>query len=87
MGVLASLLVGGLTGGVGKLVTAGLLSQGTMQALMSGWFASGGALLTGEGAASFSAFAWAAAVRFLNRAAYVLLCGCTGFLGDVIVRA
>jgi hypothetical protein len=86
MGVLASFLLGGATGGIGKLVTTGLLSQGAAQALASGWFSAGGALLTGRGAASLSSLAWAAITRFANKAAYVLFCGCTGFLGDVIIR-
>ncbi len=86
MGVLASFLIGGASGGIGKLVTTGLLSQGAAQALASGWFSAGGAMLTGRGAASLSSLAWAAITRFANKAAYVLFCGCTGFLGDVIVR-
>jgi hypothetical protein len=86
MGVLASFLLGGVTGGIGKLVTTGLLCQGTAQALAAGWLSSGGTLLTGQGAASLSALVWAAVTRFANQAAYVLFCGCTAFLGDVIVR-
>jgi hypothetical protein len=86
MGVLASFIVGGATGGVGKLVTVGFMSQGAAQALAAGWFASGGALLTGGGAASLSTLARAAVTRWANKAAYVLLCGCTGLLGDVVVR-
>ena len=86
MGVLASFLIGGATGGIGKLVTTGLLTQGAAQALAAGWFSTGGALLTGRGAASLSTLAWAAITRFANKAAYVLFCGCTGFLGDVIIR-
>jgi hypothetical protein len=84
-GVLASFLLGGITGGLGKLVTTGFMTQA--QALAAGWLSSGGALLTGEGAASLSAYAWAATMRLAHKAAYVLLCGCTGFLGDVIIRA
>ena len=87
MGVLASFVVGGLTGGIGKLVTTGLLSQGAVQALAAGWLSSGGTLFTGEAAASFSAYAWAATMHFTHKLAYVFLCGCTGFLGDVIIRA
>lgn len=86
MGVLASFLLGGASGGIGKLVTAGLLSQGAAQALAAGWLSSGGAFLTGQGAASLSAIAWSAVTRFASKAAYVLLCGCSAFLGDVIVR-
>ena len=85
LGVLASFLIGGITGGVGKLVTTGFLSQGA--ALAAGWLSSGGAVLTGEAAATFSAYAWAATMRLAHKVAYVLLCGCTAFLGDVIVRA
>ena len=87
LGVLASFIIGGLSGGVGKLVTTGLLSQGTIQALAAGWLSSGGTLFTGEAAASFSAYAWAATMHFTHKLAYVFLCGCTGFLGDVIIRA
>jgi len=84
-GVLASFLIGGITGGLGKLVTTGFLAQA--QALGAGLLSSGGALLAGGGGASLSAYAWAATVRLAHKAAYVLLCGCTGFLGDVIIRA
>jgi hypothetical protein len=86
MGVLATFLIGGLSGGVGKLVVTGIFSQGMTQALAAGWLSSGGALLSGEGAVSLSAYAWAATMRFANKLAFVALCGCTGFLGDVIVR-
>ncbi len=85
MGVLASFLIGGATGGVGKLVTTGMLSHA--QALAAGWLSSGGALLTGERAAALSAYAWAATTRFARKAAYALFCGCTAFLGDVVIRA
>ncbi|MEW6553986.1 MAG: M23 family metallopeptidase [Actinomycetota bacterium] len=85
MGVLASFLIGGATGSIGKLVTSGLLSHGAAQALASGWFSAGGTLLTGRGVA-LSTLAWAAVTRFANKAAYVLFCGCAGFLGDVIMR-
>lgn len=84
-GVLASFLLGGATGGIGKLVTAGLLSRGTLQALAAGWLSSGGTLLAGQGA-GLSALAWSAVTRFANKAAYVLFCGCSAFLGDVVVR-
>jgi len=87
LGVLTSFFVGGITGGIGKLVTAGILSQGAAQALAAGWFSSGGALLTGEGAATLSAYAWAVTTQFAYKAAYVLFCGCAGFLGDVVIRA
>jgi hypothetical protein len=86
MGVLASFIIGGATGGIGKLVTTGFLSQGAAQALAAGWLSSGGTLLTGQGFSSLSALAWASLTRFANKAAYVLFCGCSGFLGDVIVR-
>ncbi len=85
LGVLASFLVGGITGGVGKLVTTGFLSQGATMA--AGWLSSGGAMLTGETAASLSAYAWAVTMRLAHKVAYVLLCGCTAVLGDVIIRA
>jgi hypothetical protein len=86
VGVLASFLIGGLTGGAGKLVTAGF-SHGTAQALAAGWLSSGGVLITRQGAASISSYALAVTVRFSHKAAYALFCGCAGFLGDVIVRA
>jgi hypothetical protein len=87
MGVLASFVIGGLTGGVGKLVLNGISSLASAQALAAGYLSSGGTLLTGEAAASFSTYAWAAAMHFSHKLAYVFLCGCTGFLGDVIIRA
>jgi hypothetical protein len=87
MGVLFSFIIGGLSGGVGKLVLNGLSSLASAQALAAGWLTSGGTLLSGEAAASFSAYAWAATVHFTHKLAYLFLCGCTGFLGDVIIRA
>lgn len=86
MGVLASFLLGGLTGGISKLVTTGLLSQGAVQALAAGWMSSGGTVLAGRGIASISTMARVAVTRFAGKAAYVLFCGCTGFLCDVVVR-
>ncbi len=86
MCVLASFLIGGVTGGIGKLVTTGLLSQGAAQAVAAGWLSSGGTLLGTRGAAAISTLAWASVRRLADRAAYVVLCGCTGFLGDVLVR-
>jgi hypothetical protein len=84
-GVIASFLIGGITGGIGKMVTTGFLSQA--QALAAGWLSSGGAVLTGEGVATLSTYAWTATMRLAHKAAYVLFCGCTGFLGDVVFRA
>jgi len=87
MGVLASFLLGGLMGAFGKLFMAGLFSEGSMEVLAAGWLSSGGGFLSGEGAAGISAYASALMARFTQKLAYVFFCGCTGFLGDLIIRA
>ena len=87
MGVLSTFLLGGLMGGFGKLFMAGLFSEGSMQALAAGWLASGGGFLSAEGAAGITAYAGALMARFIQKLVYVFFCGCTGFLGDVIIRA
>ena len=87
LGVLASFLVGGITGGVGKLVTTGFLSSQAVQALAAGFLSSGGSFISGEAVAATTAYLGGAAVRLGHRLAYVCMCGFTGFLGDVVVRA
>ncbi len=87
LGVVATFLLGGASGGIGKLVTTGLLAQGAGQALAVGWLSAGGAALAGRGLSTLSFLARSALSRFSGRAAYVLFCGCAGLLGDAIVRA
>lgn len=83
LGMLASFLVGGLLGGVGKLFTTGLHAQ----ALAAGWLSSGGSFFSGEAAYNLSAYIGALAADFTEKAAYTFFCGCTGFLSDVLIRA
>ena len=87
LGVLSSFLIGGLMGGVGKLFTAGLFSEGTVEVLAASWLSSGGALLSSEGTAGLTAYFYALTVNFAQKACYILYCGCTGFLADVTIRA
>ncbi|MDI6830515.1 MAG: M23 family metallopeptidase [Actinomycetota bacterium] len=84
-GLLASFFVGGLTGGLGKLVTTGFLSSEAAQALAAGFLSSGGSLVSGEAAAA-AAYAGEMAVSLSHRLAYVCMCGCTATLGDAAVR-
>ena len=86
-GVLASFLLGGLLGSVGKLFTTGLYAKGTVQALAAGWLSSGGSFFSGETAARVSAYIGALVIEYTEKAAYIFFCGCTGFLADVIIRA
>ncbi len=86
-GMLASFLIGGLTGGVGKMVTTGFMSSGAAQALAAGFLSSGGSFVSGEAVATAVAYMGEAAVRMGHKLAYVCMCGFTGFLGDVVVRA
>ena len=87
LGVLASFIIGGLSGSLGKLFMTGLFSPGAVQGMASAWFSSGGALLSGEGAAGLSACAWALSMHLAQKAAFVFFCGCSGFLGDLLIRA
>lgn len=87
LGVLTSFLIGGLTGGVGKLFTTGLFSGATIQVLAAGWLSSGGYLLSGSLTARVAAYIWALSLRFAEKAAFVFFCGCTGFLADILFRA
>ncbi len=84
--VLATFLLGGLSGGFGKLFMSGFFSQGVLEALAAGWLSSGGGLLS-ESVAGISTYATALMARFLEKAAFVTFCGCSGFLGDLIIRA
>ncbi len=86
LGVLASFFIGGLTGGVGKLVTTGFASSGAAQALAAGFLSSGGSFLSGEALATAAAYMGEAAAQLGQKLAYVCMCGFAGFLGDVVVR-
>ena len=86
-GVLASFLIGGITGGLGKMVTTVFLASGTVQALAGGVISSGGSFASSEAVAAAMACVGEAAVRFSHKLAYVCMCGFTAFLGDVAVRA
>jgi hypothetical protein len=87
MGMLASFLLGGFLGSVGKLFTTGLYAEGAVQAAAAGWLSSGGSLFSGETAARISTYIGTLAVNFAEKAAYAFFCGCTGFLTDVFIRA
>jgi len=87
LGMLASFLLGGLLGSVGKLFTTGLYAEGTVQAVAAGWLSSGGSFFSGETAARISTYIGAIAVNYAEKAAYTFFCGCTGFLADVVIRA
>jgi Peptidase family M23 len=86
LGVLSTFLVGGLLGGAGKLFMSGLFAEGTVQALAASFLSSGGGLLSGEAVTGLTAYALAFAINFTYKAVYVLFCGCSGFLADVIIR-
>ncbi|MDY6794773.1 MAG: M23 family metallopeptidase [Actinomycetota bacterium] len=87
LGVLASFALGGLMGGLGKLLITGLSSQGAVQALAAGWLSSGGALISGGGAGRITTYLWALGVHLSEKISYVGFCGCTGFLADLLIRA
>jgi len=85
-GLLASFLIGGLAGGLGKLVVTGLSSPGVLQAVGGALLSSGGTYLTGGAVQAVSCSA-ACAYAWGHRAAYMLLCGGMGFLSDLVLRA
>lgn len=87
LGVLASFLIGGLIGGVGKLFASGLLSGGAVQTLAAGFISSGGGTLAAGGLSGMTTYLGAMFAAFAQRVTFVLFCGCTGFLGDVTIRA
>lgn len=86
LGVLASFLIGGFAGGLGKLVVEGLSSPWLVPALGGAFLSSGGTYLTGG---AVQALACSSAYVYLwgQKAAYLLLCGGIGFLGDLVLRA
>jgi len=85
-GVLASFLIGGLTGGVGKLVMSGLFAGGAAQVVAAGIVSGGGGILTGEAGTALAAYGVALVTRIAYKSAYVFLCACTGFLADLVIR-
>ncbi|MBC7247966.1 MAG: M23 family metallopeptidase [Actinobacteria bacterium] len=84
--VLASFVIGGLSGSLGKLVVSGLFSQATAQGLAAGFLTSGGSLLGGEGLAQAGLYAGSLLSNLSQKLSSMFLCGCIGFLGDVVVR-
>ncbi|MDI6875038.1 M23 family metallopeptidase [Candidatus Solincola sp.] len=86
-GLLVSFLVGGLTGGMGRLLVSGILSGGAVQGLAAGFLSSGGSLLGGGAAAQVAAYAGAWISGISQKLAYMLFCGCAGALGDLVLRA
>ncbi len=85
-GLLASFLVGGLTGGMGRLLVSGLFSGGAVQGLAAGVLSSGGTLLGGGTAAQMAACAGTWVSGISQKLAHMLFCGCLGVLGDLAVR-
>lgn len=86
-GLLASFLIGGLAGGLGKLVVNGIFSSGMVQGLAAGFLSSGGSILGGGGLTYAAVYASAYVSQLSQKLAYMFLCGCAGFLGDVVLRA
>lgn len=84
--VLAAFIVGGLSGSLGKLVVSGLFTEATAQGLASGFLASGGSLLGGEGLAQAGLYASSLLSHLSQKMSFMFLCGCMGFLGDVVLR-
>ena len=85
-GVVASFIIGGLTGGLGKLVTSGLFSQATAQGLAAGFLSSGGSLVSGGGLTQAGLYASSLFAHLSQKISYMFLCGCLGFLGDMALR-
>lgn len=85
-GLLVSFLVGGLTGGMGRLLLSGIFSGGAAQGLAAGFLSSGGSLLGGGAATQVAAYAGAWVSGISHKLAYMLFCGCAGALGDLLLR-
>ncbi|MGQ9704573.1 MAG: M23 family metallopeptidase [Actinomycetota bacterium] len=84
-GALVSFLVGGLMGGMGRLLVSGIFSGGAAQAA-AGFLSSGGQLLGGGAVTQTMAYASAWFSGFSQKLAYMLFCGCAGVLGDLALR-
>lgn len=84
-GALVSFLTGGLMGGMGRLLLSGLFSAGVAPAA-GGFLSSGGSLLGSGVLGQLTAYAAAWVSGFSQKLAYMLFCGCAGFLGDLVLR-
>ncbi len=85
-GLLASFLVGGLAGGMGRLLVCGIFSSGAAQGLAAGFLSSGGSLLSGGAAVQVASYAGVWIAGFSQKLAYMFFCGCMGALGDMALR-
>jgi len=85
-GILASFVIGGISGGMGRLVISGLFSQATAQGLAAGFLSSGGSFIGGGGLVQGSLYVSSLFTHLSEKISYMFLCGCLGFLGDVALR-
>lgn len=85
-GLLASFCLGGLVGGLGRLVVGGLFASGTVQGLAVGILPSGGAVISEQALVQAGIYAGSLVSGIGSRLSYMFLCGCLGFLVDVFMR-